>query len=148
MFFYIYYYIKYKEVKIKLGKMVLKSKENIVGAWAFLIGVVLAIIIGVSTTLVSIPVLTAYSAQVYAILVLIGIFVGFMNVGGKDSQTFLLAGTVLVIVSRFGMDGVTGSLIGIGVGDAVSSVFAALLALFAPATIIVALKTVFSIAKD
>ena len=127
--------------------MVLKSKENSVGAWAFLIGVILAIVIGLSTTLVSIPVLTSFSPQVYAILVLLGLFVGFMNVAGKDSQTFLLAGTVLVIVSKFGMEGVSGSLIGIGVGDAVSSVFGALLALFAPATIIVALKTVFSIAK-
>ena len=125
----------------------LKSKENMVGAWAFLIGVVLAVIIGLSTTLISIPALTVYSKQIYAILVLLGIVVGFINVAGKDSQTFLISGAVLVIVSRFGMDSVTGTLIGIGVGDAVSSVFGALLALFAPATIIVALKTVFSIAK-
>ena len=70
-----------------------------------------------------------------------------MNVTGKDSQTFLLAGAVLVIVSRFGIDAVQGTVIGIGVGSVVTSVFAALLALFVPATIIVALKTVFSIAK-
>ena len=127
--------------------MVIKSKENSIGAWAFLTGVVLAIIIGLSTNLISIPALTIYSKQIYAILVLLGIVVGFLNVTGKDTQTFLMAGTVLVIVSRFGMDGVTGSLIGIGIGDAVSSVFGALIALFAPATIIVALKTVFSIAK-
>jgi|TARA_B100000315_G_C14553687_1_gene577114 hypothetical protein len=127
--------------------MVLRSKENVIGAWTFLIGVVLAIIIGLSTTLISIPALSTYSKQIYAILILLGIFVGFMNVTGKDSQTFLFAGTALVIVSRFGMDAVTGTLIGIGIGDAVSSVFGALLTLFAPATIIVALKTVFSIAK-
>ena len=125
----------------------LKSKENTVGAWAFVVGVVLAVAIGLSTTALPIPLLTAYSVQIYGILVILGITVGFMNVTGKDTQTFLLAGTVLVIVSRFGMDGVTGSFIGIGIGDAVSSVFGALIALFAPATIIVALKTVFSIAK-
>ncbi|HJZ18621.1 MAG TPA: hypothetical protein VJ208_00780 [Candidatus Nanoarchaeia archaeon] len=125
----------------------LKSRENSIGAWAFLIGVILAIVIGLSTTLLPIPALTTYSKQIYAILVLLGITVGFMNVTGKDSQTFLIAGAVLVVVSRFGMDGVTGNLIGIGVGDAVRSVFGALIALFAPATIIVALKTVFSIAK-
>src|SRR3989344_2444064 len=125
----------------------LKSRENSIGAWAFLIGVILAIVIGLSTTLLPIPPLTTYSKQIYAILVLLGITVGFMNVTGKDSQTFLIAGAVLVVVSRFGMDGVTGNLIGIGVGDAVRSVFGALIALFAPATIIVALKTVFSIAK-
>ena len=125
----------------------LKSKENSVGAWAFVVGVVLAVAIGLSTTALPIPLLTAYSAQIYAILVILGITVGFMNVTGRETQTFLMAGTVLVIISSFGMDGVTGSLIGIGVGDAVTSVFGALIALFAPATIIVALKTVFSIAK-
>ncbi|MBU2052910.1 MAG: hypothetical protein ABIJ14_02575 [Nanoarchaeota archaeon] len=127
--------------------MAIKSKENSIGAWAFLTGVVLAILIGLSTTLLTIPALTTYSKQIYAILVIIGIVVGFINVTGKDSQTFLYAGAILVIVSKFGMESVTGSLIGIGVGDMVASVFAALLALFVPATIIVALKTVFSIAK-
>jgi len=127
--------------------MVIRSRENSVGAWTFLIGVILAVSIGLSTTLISIPFLVKYSAQIYAILVILGLIVGFMHPSGKDSQTFLLAGTALVIVSKFGMDSVTGSLIGIGIGDAVKSVFAALLALFVPATIIVALKTVFSIAK-
>lgn len=127
--------------------MVIKSRENSVGAWAFLIGVVLAVIIGLSTTVLSIPTLIQYSAQIYAILVILGLIVGFVSIPGKDSQTFLVAGTILVIVSKFGMESVTGSLIGIGIGDAVSSIFAALLALFVPATIIVALKRVFSIAK-
>ena len=127
--------------------MGIKSKENVAGAWAFLIGVILAIMIGLSTTLIPIPALTDYSAQIYAILVILGLIVGFLNVTGKDSQTFLLAGAILVVVSKFGMESVTGSLIGIGIGDAVASTFAALLALFVPATIIVALKTVFSIAN-
>ncbi len=127
--------------------MALKSKENTLGAWAFLIGVVLAIIIGLSTSLISIPTLTKYSSSIYAILTILGIIVGFMNVTSKDSQTFLVAGAILVIVSKFGMESVTGSLIGIGVGSIVTSIFGALLALFVPATIIVALKTVFGIAK-
>ena len=127
--------------------MVIRSRENSVGAWAFLIGVILAILIGLSTTLISIPFLVAYSAQIYAILVLLGLTVGFMHTSGKDSQAFMWAGTALVVVSKFGMDSVRGSLIGIGIGDAVTSVFGALLALFVPATIIVALKTVFSMAE-
>ena len=129
--------------------MVIKSKENSIGAWAFLIGVVLAVVIGISTSsFLSISSINSYSPQIYAILVLLGLFVGFfIQVSGKDSQTFLITGAILVIVSKFGMESVTGSLIGIGVGDLVSSTFAALLALFVPATIIVALKTVFGIAK-
>ena len=128
--------------------MVIKSKENNIGAWAFLSGVILAIIIGISaSTLLPIPAVTQYSAQIYAILVLLGLVVGFMNVTSKDSQTFMLAGAILVVVSKFGMEAVTGSLIGIQVGQIVTSIFGALLALFVPATIIVALKTVFGIAK-
>mgnify|MGYP003968916799 CR=1 FL=1 len=130
-------------------KMTLRSKENSFGAWAFLIGVILAILIGISTTsFLSISNITMYSSQIYAILVLIGIFVGFfIRIEGKDSQTFLITSALLVIVSKFGMESVTGSLIGIGIGDTVVSTFSALLALFVPATIIVALKSVFSIAK-
>src|SRR3989338_8476209 len=128
--------------------MVLKSKENIVGAWAFLVGVVLAVMEGVFTTLIKIPYLVTYSAQIYGLLVLIGIVVGsFIKVDGKESHAFLIAGAVLVIVSKFGRESVSGSLIGLGLGDVVSSIFGALLILFIPATIIVALKTVFSIAK-
>ncbi len=126
----------------------LKSRENNLGAWAFLVGVVLAIIVGVFTTLIPIPSLTTYSAQIYGLLAVLGLIVGgFIKIEGKESQTFLLVGTILVIISKFGMDSVRGSLIGIGIGDAVSSVFAALLVLFVPATIILALKTVFSVAK-
>jgi len=127
--------------------MVIKAMENVVGAWSFLIGVVLAVIIGLATSWISIPALTKYSAYIYAVLILLGILVGFLNVGGRDSQTFMIASVILVIVSQFGMESVNKSLIGIGLGDVVSSVFGALLVLFVPATIIVALKTVFSIAR-
>lgn len=125
--------------------MVLKSKENEMGAWSFLIGVVLAIVVGLATALISIPALTRISSAIYGILVLFGLVIGYWSIpDGKESQTFMIAGMVLVIVSKFGMDSVTGSLIGIGIGDLVTSVFSALLVLFVPATIVVALKTVFS----
>ena len=129
--------------------MGITSRENSIGAWAFLAGVILAIIIGVSTSsFLSIESITSHSTQIYGILILLGLFVGFsIKIAGKDSQTFLLTGAILVIVSKFGMESVTGSLIGIGVGDVVSSTFGALLTLFVPATIIVALKNVFSMAR-
>ncbi len=125
----------------------LRSHENSVGAWAFLIGVVLSLIIGLFTTLLPIPALVKYSAYIYGVLVLLGIIVGIMIVRGKDSQTVLLAGVIIIIAGQFGKQTISGSLIGLGLGDAVSSIFSALLALFVPTTIIIALKTVFSIAK-
>jgi hypothetical protein len=127
--------------------MVIKSHENFIGAWVFLTGVVLAIIIGIATTyFIPVSKLTIYSSPIYAVLVVLGVIVGAkINVSGKDSQTFLVSSAVLVIVSKFGMESVMGSLIGIGIGDLVVSVFGALLVLFVPATIIVALKSVFAI---
>jgi hypothetical protein len=127
--------------------MVLKSHENWVGAWLFLTGVVLAVFIGVAVTfIIPISKIAAYSSPIYAILVILGIIIGIkIDVSGRDSQTFMIASAVLVVVSKFGMESVSGSLIGIGIGDLVSSVFGALLVLFVPATIIVALKNLFSI---
>lgn len=130
--------------------MVLKSKENSVGAWSFLVGVILAVIIGVTTTsFIPVESIARYSSQIYGVLVVLGIIIGssIKIEGNKDSQTFLIAGAILVIVSRFGMESVTGSLIGIGIGDTVVSTFSALLVLFVPATIIVAVKTVFGLAR-
>ena len=128
--------------------MVMRSKENSAGAWAFFMGVILAVVIGLSTLLIPFPTLRKYSSFIYLALVVLGIVVGAsINVTGKDSQTFLVTGAIIVIVSRFGMESVSSSLIGIGAGDTASSIFASLLALFVPATIIVALKSVFGLAK-
>ena len=128
--------------------MVIKARENSIGAWAFLIGVIIALIIGIFTVLIPIPSVIKYNPQIYGVLVILGIFVGFsINVHGKDSQTFLVAGAILVVVSKFGMESVTGSLIGIGIGEMVASIFGALLVLFVPATIIVAIKTVFGLSN-
>jgi len=128
--------------------MVMKSTENSVGAWAFFLAVILAVIVGLSTLFIPLSILKVYSSFIYLLLVILGIVVGSsINVTRQDAQTFLIAGTIIVIVSRFGMEGVISSLIGIGAGDTVSSVFASLLALFIPATIVVALKTVFGMAR-
>jgi hypothetical protein len=129
--------------------MTIHSVENSWSAWAFLTGVILAIVIGISaSSFLPFEELQRYSKQIYAVLVFLGLLVGFFTqASGKDSQTFLIAGTVIVLVSKFGMEAVTTSLIGIGLVDIVSSIFAALLVLFVPATIIVALKTVFSVSR-
>ncbi len=124
------------------------SKENSIGAWVFSIGVILAVLIGILTSFFSVPALQTYSSAIYAILVILGLIVGFsINVTRKDAQTFLITGAILVVVSKFGMESVLGSLLGIGVGNIATSTFAALLALFVPATIVVALKTLFGLAK-
>ena len=131
--------------------MVIKARENSLGAWAFLIGVVLAITIALIKSF-SIEAFVRYNQLFYVILVIMGLIIGSINVRSKDINTFLLAGTVLVIVSKFGLEGVIdrlgGSLLGITkIGLIGQEIFGALLVLFIPAVIIVALKSVFSITK-
>jgi len=131
--------------------MGIKSTENSIGAWAFLAGVVLAIVIALVKSF-SIEAFVQFNQLFYIILVIMGAIIGSINVRSKDIPTFLLAGTVLVIVSKFGLEGVIdrlgGSMLGITMlGLIGQEIFGALLVLFIPAVIIVALKSVFSITK-
>lgn len=115
------------------------AKKNVIGAWAFLIGVILAVIIGVfglSTT-----------EGIWAvILVVLGLIIGLLNIGGVELKDFLLAGTVLVVVSAMGGTTLT-SLTTAGYIEKIVPVLQALVVLFTPATIVVALKAVFAMAK-
>ena len=119
-----------------------RSKENLVGAYAFLIGVVLAIIIGLFKE----P-LQSSGGLFYSALVIIGLVVGFMNVGDKNSSTFLMASLSLVIVGALGADPLKYIALNNYAVRALSGILTSLLVMFVPATIIVALKTVFSMAK-
>jgi uncharacterized membrane protein YfcA len=114
-----------------------KAKENLIGAWAFLIGVILAIIIG----LFQVQLAETASTIILALLVILGFIVGFLNVGDKDVSTFLLAALALVIVSYMGASALE-------IIPQLVSILNALLVMFIPATVIVSLKLVFSIAKS
>jgi hypothetical protein len=119
-----------------------RAKENLIGAYAFLIGVVLAVIIGLFRE----PLQSA-GGWIYSALVIIGLIVGFMNVGDKNASTFLMASLSLVIVGALGSDPLKYIALNNYAVKALSNILTSLLVLFVPATIIVALKTVFSMAK-
>ncbi|MDP2673151.1 MAG: hypothetical protein Q8O84_05040 [Nanoarchaeota archaeon] len=105
---------------------------DIVGKWAFLIGVILAVVLGLFD-----PVMGNWAI----VLVVIGLIVGLLNVTDKEVTPFLMSGAVLIIASALG-----GSLM----SDMpyVGAVLDALLAVFVPATVIVAIKNVFSLARN
>jgi hypothetical protein len=126
--------------------MPIRARENLFAAWAFLIGVILAVLVGISATIFSSVNINPF---VMGVLALLGLVVGFF-VAEKDVQTFLLASVSLVIVSFAGMQGLvlSAAIMGVDIGKLISSVLGALLFLFVPATIVVALKTVFSISRS
>ncbi len=68
-----------------------------IGSWAFIIGVAIATVAGIATWL-AIPGLEAVMVWVPLLLVLLGLIVGFLNIGDKEVQPFLLAAIALVVV--------------------------------------------------
>lgn len=119
--------------------MAKKSLSNMVGPISFLVGVVLAIVLGF---------VGSASNLWLALLVIAGVLVGLLNVTEKESQKFLLAGVVLVIVSAMGQNALGAFSSVAYIGSKLYGILNALLILFVPATIIVALKSVFEIAKE
>lgn len=126
--------------------MVIVSRENLIGAWAFLAGIVIALLVGTLRIWYSDA---SIDPTVLLILAILGLVMGYF-VSEKDVNTFLIASVALVIVSYMGISGlvVQAAVLGLDLGRAVSSILGTLLILFVPATIIVALKTVFAIAKS
>ncbi|MBS3099424.1 hypothetical protein J4462_04380 [Candidatus Pacearchaeota archaeon] len=127
--------------------MPVKYRENIIGAWAFLVGIVLAIFVGFFSRSGTNPV-------ILGVLALLGLVLGFF-VAEKDVQTFLFASLSVVLASFAGIQGMAAdvsmrgvTLNGVEIGRGISSILGALLFLYVPSTIVVALKTVFAISKN
>lgn len=108
------------------------AKGNKIGGWAFLAGVILALIVGVLSI--------TDSWAIYALLI-IGIVIGLLNVTDKETMPFLLSGAVLIIATSLGGNALTNV-------QYVGGVLEALLTIFVPATIVVAVRNAFSIAKN
>lgn len=126
--------------------MAIKSKESSVGAWALLIGVILAVLMGIFSGGYTNPL-------ILTIIGGLGIVVGYF-VAEKDVQTFLFASAASVLATYAGIQGFATNVAlrgitvsGVEIGKMTASVLGALLFLFVTATIVVAIKTVFSIAK-
>lgn len=119
--------------------MAIRYKENLIGAWSFFVGVVLAVIIGIFQAGTGTEV-----NWIYAVLAILGIFIGLMNIGDKDVDKFLLAAIALVIASYMGQSALK---VASSVGLIMGTILLALLVMIIPATIIVAIKAVFSTSK-
>jgi len=108
------------------------KSNNIVGSWAFLIGLILAVLIGLVSDL--------NTPNTVYILVVIGVIVGLLNIADEETSPFLLSGAVLIIASSMGSNI-------LGTVPVLKSILNALLALFVPATVIVAIRNVFTLAR-
>jgi hypothetical protein len=97
------------------------------GHWAFVIGILLAILAGF-TAIEYLP----------TILFILGLIVGFLNVTEKESTPFLVAVIALLMVGMAGLQ--------FG-GEVLESILNNFIAFVAAAGLIVALKQVLAVAK-
>jgi hypothetical protein len=121
------------------------------GEWAFLVGILIALIIGLVVGDIHQLIedaksgkATGYTGWAVLLLVVLGLFVGLLNITEKESTSFLIASAALLLIGTAGETLVVIPVIGkplVGIVKAIS-VFVV------PATIVVALKSIKSLAKD
>ena len=112
--------------------------EKKIGNWSFIIGVVIAIILGLASR--SLPM------ELVGLLTSLLVILGFINVTGKDTKEFLIISAILVFTAYAG--GAAGQLSTVlYVGEPLAGVFKALLAFLVPATVVVALKEIYYLAQ-
>ena len=102
------------------------------GELAFFVGLLLAIVAGFFTLPLDV---------VTIILIILGLVVGFLNITSKETTGFLIASIALLVAGSAGLDKIP--LIGIWVYPILINI----ITFVAPAAIIVALKTVYQLAR-
>ena len=109
------------------------------GQWAFIVGVLLAILFGFIPT-------KEWESKATLLLVVLGLVVGFLNVTEKESTPFLIAAAALMITANAGTNLSVIKLAGLG--NFLQSAVEKIGVFVAPAAVIVALKSIQSLAKD
>ncbi len=106
---------------------------GLVGFWAFIIGLVIAVLCGI---------ILPANEIVIIILILLGIIIGFLNITAKEVPTLLLATIALIVVGN-----VFAPLNMLGVGKILGNVLSYVATLVAPAAIIAAIKALWMVGK-
>ncbi|MBI4451809.1 AtpZ/AtpI family protein [Candidatus Woesearchaeota archaeon] len=117
--------------------------EKQIGKYSFIAGVVIAVLLGLA-----IKQLEAAQDWLFTILVLLGLVVGFLNVSGKETKDFLLVTVALVVVAY-----IAGAQMDMWksevqfVGKYLSGIFSNIVAFVVPASVVVALKETWELAR-
>ncbi|MEM4359483.1 MAG: hypothetical protein QXT45_03050 [Candidatus Bilamarchaeaceae archaeon] len=117
------------------------------GEWAFLLGVLLALVIGLFSTE-----LGANGIYVLGLLVLLGFVVGLLNISEKETTAFLIATIALLgVAASWQPVGVLLGSIGGGYGALIAGkiggILSALVSFVAPAALVVSLKLIYELAS-
>jgi hypothetical protein len=113
-----------------------KGKTNIlsmVGFWAFIIGLLLAVVAGI---------LMPQNQIVIIVLIILGLIIGFLNITAKEILLFLAATIALIVVGN-----VFAPLKTLMIGAILGSILSYVATLMAPAAIVAAVKALWAVGK-
>jgi len=119
--------------------------EKKIGDYSFIIGVIVAVVLGIAQPALD----SSWVTWLTTLLILAGLVIGFLNVSGKETKDFLLVAVSLVIVSYVATATGNNYLGNVQViGAYLQGIFNSILSIVVPATIVVALKEIWELAKE
>ncbi|MCX8202432.1 MAG: hypothetical protein N3G74_01335 [Candidatus Micrarchaeota archaeon] len=111
------------------------------GAWAFYLGLIVALVLAVMPTVLS-------AGWTILILGFLGIIVGLLNIGDKELQLYMIA-NIAFLVAANGFTGVLTALpVGTGGITFLASFVHNIILFVAPGVAVVALKALYEVAKE
>lgn len=110
-------------------------KEKKIGEWAFILGVLIAVLSGIAIGRVE--------GNIALILILLGLFVGLINIKKDEKRltTFLVAAIALLLSGTAGLENLP------LVGSIIGPILINITTFVTPAAAIIALKAVYNLAK-
>ena len=112
--------------------------NNSLGSWAFILGVLIAIIAGLAAGSID----AATQGYLAIVLVILGLVVGFLNIGAKEVTDFLIAAIALVAVGAANLATIP------WIGGYLASMVLYIAAFVAPAALVVALKAIYAMGRN
>ena len=113
------------------------------GYWAFIIGVIIALILGAASSYVA-----DFTGWLLLALVILGFVVGLLNIGDKEIQSFLIAAIALMAsgpLFNLALVGIEHVPLINDILEIIAGIFGYVGIFVAPAALIVALKSVYSL---
>lgn len=119
---------------IFLAKKNSKKLIEKIGVWAYVVGFIIALLVAIASP----TTLTAGSAALLAIL---GIIVGLINITDQEVSTYLMA-AVAFIISAWALGDT------IGAWPFIKTFMTAIIVFTAPGALVVSFKALYNVAKD
>lgn len=120
--------------------MALPLATQKIGAYAFVVGVAIAVIAGIASGFVA-----AYVGAITLILVILGLVVGYLNISDKEVLTFVVVSIGLMVAGSANLTAID-TLVP-NLGTVLQAILANIVVFIAPAVIVVGLKMVYALAK-